>query len=103
MSAYFSCMLEIANVLSIINWLMWPFVFKHVHSVTLNFAVEQLHLKLSLDMQLLADKQCVLQSLEKVEKQQLCLQLAGYLCSPCPANHQFSCTNLLFIRQGSCL
>lgn len=45
-------MLEFADVLSIINWSMWPFAFKHV---TLNFAAKQLHLKLSLDMQLLAD------------------------------------------------
>lgn len=52
-------MLEFADVLSIINWLMWAFVFKHVLSATLNFAAEQLHFKLSLDKQLLADKQCV--------------------------------------------
>lgn len=42
-----------------------------MHSVTLNFAAKQLHLKLSFDLQLLADKQSVLQSLGKVEKQQL--------------------------------
>lgn len=96
-------MSEFADVLSIVNWLMCPFVLKHVLSVTLNFAAKQLHVKLSLDMQLLADKQCVLQSLGSVEDQQLCLHLAGYLCSPCPANHPFSCTNPLFIGQVSWL